>query len=500
MILTAPRRMLVLRIRGLSLLAVEATAQDCVAVVSRGQIVDVTQEALGRGVVVGMRSFEAIARCSTLELRDRDDYREEQWLARLQQMLESISPYFRRNKHALVAPLAAMTRYFGTEERVVDAVDEMGASLTQSYPQLSITVGIADSLFAASVAADLGRRVPPGESVTFVGERSVDEILPPSMSRLLREVGMGCISDFQDLDASVVAARFGGRGLHWYRLCRLDIDLAIVGDDPADIIMCTTEVFDEDTPERISFRLMQPLDLLLNTAAQRGLVLVKACITLVTTTGELSKTLEVLDGASVSELIARFRWFEQASRQRRDPLIEARIEPLQWSPLRRRQLTFDRQELKDSAIITTLTRVATLYGDDRVLVPALSGGRSLREQGAWMPWGGRWPVAQPPEDLTAPWPGHLPGAAPSLVYQHPREVWLLDAVGTPVEVCGDGIMRPEPAMLVFGHDELAVSAFFGPWVVVERWWERRSRRYVRLMVITPRGGQTRDEGVAALVA
>ncbi|MHB1732564.1 MAG: Y-family DNA polymerase [Ferrimicrobium acidiphilum] len=485
MILTAPRRMVVLHVNGLSLLAVDATQEDCVAIVGRGQIIEVAQAALRRGVVVGMRSSEAIARCPTLELRERDDHREEQWLARLQQMFDSVSPYFRQNNRALVAPLLAMTRYFETEARVVNAIEEVGRSLTQSYPQLSIALGIADSLFAASVAVGLGCRVPPGESMAFVGERRVDELLPASMSGLLREVGMEYVGDFQYLDESVVAARFGGRGLFWYRLCRLDIDLAVVGDDPTEIIMCTTEVFDDDTPERISFRLMQPLDLLLRAAEQRGLVLVKACITLVTTTGELTKMVEVLDGASATELIARLRWFEQASRPHRDTLIEARIEPLQWSSVRRRQLTFDRQELKESAILATLTRVAMLYGDDRVLVPAMQGGRSLREQGAWIPWSGRWPSPQLSEDHQAPWPGHLPGAAPSLVYQHPREVRLLDALGTPVEVCGDGIMMVEPAILVLGREELRISACFGPWVVVERWWERRRRRYVRLMLMTP---------------
>jgi protein ImuB len=252
--------------------------------------------------------------------------------------------------------------------------------------------------------------------------------------------------------------------------------------------MCTTSVFDDDTIERISFRLIKPLGELLHTAGDAGLVLVKARITLVTRAEELNKMVEALDGVSATELVARVRWFEEATRSRRAPLVEVRVEPFQWSPLRRRQLTFDRKELKESAILATLTRLAMLYGDDRVLIPTLQGGRSLREQGTWTPWSGAWPPSMPSVNgQQPPWPGRLPGAVPSLVYRHPREIQLFDATGCTVEVYGDGIVTSEPTSIAIGGERLAVLSFFGPWVVVERWWERRRRRYVRLMVMTSQG-------------
>ncbi|MCI2974801.1 MAG: hypothetical protein MP439_01815 [Ferrimicrobium sp.] len=487
MMLVQPRRVVVVDLDGLALLAVEATQDDCVAVAHRGRVAAFTKAAQARGVVVGMRCVEAMARYPELELRERDGYREEQWLARLQRMFDDISPHARRSRHAVVIPSGPIARYFGTEERAVAAVDVVGTVLARTYPQLTPKIGVGDSLFIASLAATLGQRVPPGESIRFAGERRVEELLPESMATLLREVGLTLVADFQRLEPSTVAARFGGRGLHWHRLCRLEADIGVVDGDPADTTMCTTTVFDGDTIEHLSFRLMQPLDALVSTAEQRGLTLTKAHLTLVTTTGELTKTVEVLDGVRATELIARLRWFEQASRLHRDPLVEVRIEPMQWSPLRRRQLTFDRQERKESAVLATLTRLATLYGDDRVLVPVVQGGRSLYERGTWMPWSGQWPLPNQSKDDQAPWPGHLPGVSPSLVYRRPREVRLLDAVGTPVEVTADGVLTREPVMLVVGHDELIVSSSIGPWVVVERWWERRRRRYVRLMVMTSQG-------------
>ncbi|WP_298210455.1 hypothetical protein [Ferrimicrobium sp.] len=486
MMLTVPRRMLALNLTGLSALALAITPSDCAAVLDRGRVVEAAQAAKLHGVVTGMRSSEAMARCPMLEMRERDVHREQQWLARLLRMFDAISPHFRRYQHSLVAPLGSMIRYFGSEARVFEAVESVGASLVQTYPQMGVTLGAADSVFVALLAGRLGLRIAPGDSVAFVGERGVAELLPMSVATLLREVGMERVADFQQLDAAIVAARFGGTGLCWHRLCRLEADLAVVDDDSSEIVMCTTAVFDGDTIERISFRLMQPLDALVQTAGQSGLVLVKANMVLVTKTGELTKVVEVLDGASATELIARLRWFEQATRPRRDPLVEVRIEPLGWSPLRRRQLTLDRQELKESAILATLTRLATLYGDDRVRIPVLQGGRSLVEQGVWVPWSGRWPSPSSSDGGGAPWPGRLRGAVPSLVYQHPHEIGLFDTAGTPVGVYGDGVLLPQPAVLVLGRERLVISAFYGPWVVVERWWERR-RRYVRLMVVTPKG-------------
>ncbi|WP_298345278.1 hypothetical protein [Ferrimicrobium sp.] len=487
MMLTTPRRVVALDLTGISALALDLTVSDCAAVVYRGQIVEVAEAAKHHGVVVGMRSSEAMARCPMLEVRERDQYREEQWLARLLRMFDAVSPHFRRYRHSFIAPLGSMTRYFGSEPQVFAAIESVIASLTQTYPQVRATLGAADSVFVALVAARLGCRIRPGESVSFVGERRVTELLPTPVAAVLREVGMERIADFQRLDGAVVAARFGGTGLRWHRLCRLEADLVVGDDDLSEIVMCTTTVFDGDTTERISFRLMRPLDRLVHAAEQSGLVLVKANMVLVTTTGELTKVVEVLDGASTTELIARLRWFEQATRSRRDPLVEVRVEPLGWSPLRRRQLTLDRQELKESAILATLTRLTTLYGDASVRVPVLQGGRSLGEQGVWVPWNGRWPSPMPSDDTGAPWPGRLRGAAPSLVYQHPREVGLFDVAGVPVGVYGDGVILPQPAVLVRGREQLVISAFHGPWVVVERWWEHRRRRYVRLMVITPKG-------------
>jgi nucleotidyltransferase/DNA polymerase involved in DNA repair len=62
MMLVQPRRVVVVDLDGLALLAVEATQDDCVAVVHRGRVVALTKAAQAHGVVVGMRCVEAMAR------------------------------------------------------------------------------------------------------------------------------------------------------------------------------------------------------------------------------------------------------------------------------------------------------------------------------------------------------------------------------------------------------------------------------------------------------
>jgi protein ImuB len=88
-----------------------------------------------------------------------------------------------------------------------------------------------------------------------------------------------------------------------------------------------------------------------------------------------------------------------------------------------------------------------------------------------------------------PWPGQVPAPAPAVVYADPLPAEVVDAAGTTVAVDGRGLLGPPPSRVrVRGRAWSAVTAWAGPWLVDERWWDPAAhRRLVRLQATTDQG-------------
>src|SRR5829696_6488269 len=98
---------------------------------------------------------------------------------------------------------------------------------------------------------------------------------------------------------------------------------------------------------------------------------------------------------------------------------------------------------------------------------------------------GHGPAVPRPE----PWPGQVPAPAPAVVYAEPLPVEVVDAAGASVAVDGRGLLGSLPSRVrVRGHAWSAVTAWAGPWLVDERWWDPAAhRRLVRLQATTDQG-------------
>jgi protein ImuB len=107
---------------------------------------------------------------------------------------------------------------------------------------------------------------------------------------------------------------------------------------------------------------------------------------------------------------------------------------------------------------------------------------------------GRSVEAPPPgTDGAPPWPGRLPSPSPAVVARSPLPVGVCDERGDDVVVSGRGLLGSPPATVEVDGRRVAVTAWAGPWLVEERWWDtERSRRVARLQVCT-------DDGVARLL-
>ena len=88
-----------------------------------------------------------------------------------------------------------------------------------------------------------------------------------------------------------------------------------------------------------------------------------------------------------------------------------------------------------------------------------------------------------------PWPGQVPAPAPAIVYAEPVPAEVVDAAGATVAVDGRGLLGSLPSRVrVGGRAWSAVTAWAGPWLVDERWWDPAAhRRLVRLQATTDRG-------------
>jgi protein ImuB len=145
--------------------------------------------------------------------------------------------------------------------------------------------------------------------------------------------------------------------------------------------------------------------------------------------------------------------------------------------------------------------VQALLGADAVRVPERRGGRHAADQIALVPAAAvdltdrRLDPAPRTPDGSPPWPGRLPLPSPAVVLPEPRPAAVLDERGATVTVTGRGLLGASPAALsVDGGAPVRISAWAGPWLVEERWWDPgRGRRAARLQVCT-------DDGTARLLS
>ena len=88
-----------------------------------------------------------------------------------------------------------------------------------------------------------------------------------------------------------------------------------------------------------------------------------------------------------------------------------------------------------------------------------------------------------------PWPGQVPAPAPAIVYAEPLPAEVVDADGAPVAVDGRGLLGALPSRVrIQGRSWAAITAWAGPWLVDERWWDPAAhRRLVRLQATTDQG-------------
>jgi len=124
-------------------------------------------------------------------------------------------------------PARGPSRFFGGEEMVVrhlvDAVED------------DISVGVADGLFAAVLAARSQLIVPAGEVAQFLAPWSVATLARPELAVTLQRLGVTTLGQFAALPAAHVSDRFGADAAACHRVARGESgELAGLGDRAID--------------------------------------------------------------------------------------------------------------------------------------------------------------------------------------------------------------------------------------------------------------------------
>lgn len=502
---------------------VPATAS--VAVLHANRVVACSPAARAHGVRRGLRKREAQERCPELLLIDHDPGRDARAFEPVVAAVEEVAAGVQVLRPGVCA-LAARgpARYFGGEEQAAEQIVEHIAQVCAVESQ----VGIADGVFAAGLAARVGRIIPPGETPRFLAEFPIEALGRPDLADLLRRLGLRTLGDFAALPAADVLARFGVEAALAHQLAAGHDHRPLVPRRPPPKLD-VADTYDEplDRVDVAAFAARSLAERLHERLAAHGLACTRIGIEAVTAHGQELHRVWRHDGLLTAAAIAdRVRWQLEGwlcGRRRTRPGVDS----APTSGIVRLRLVPDgivaqvglQPGLWGSAgaererAHRAFHRVQGLLGPESVVTAVLGGGRSPVDQVRLVPWGDERSPARPgcplwrsstgggdaPSDTPGsqegadqpawsgtapPWPGRLPPPAPALVLPTPLPAAVYDTTGAPVAVTARLELSGTPAQVELpGQDPMEIVGWAGPWPLDERWWAPdEARRRARFQV------------------
>ena len=480
-------------------------ARDTPAVVIEANRVTVgTPGALSGGITVGLRRREAESRCPTLNILKPDPAREAREFEKILGALDGFTPFIEilRPGTCLFATKAC-ARYFGGEDAL--AAQVLAAATATVRQEGCFGLGIADGLFAASIAARRSLRtgqpviVPAGESTGFLAPQAVSLLGRTDLSDLLQRLGLKTLGAFAALPSADVLARFGHDGVEAHRRAA-GLDEHRFVPRSSQTVMELSEELDPPTARSdiVVFAGKGLADRLAGRLEAEGLACNKVVIEAATEDGQtLRRTWRLDEGFNPGAIAQRMRWqldgwlsgagSGPSNRPPGSALAKISIVPEEVTAQRGVQLSFWGGQTEPGRRATRgIARLQGLLGPEAVVVPEYKGGRGPDDRFRLVPADAvdLMNRSATPEFLAeAPWPGHLPTPSPALVFSDRMGVGMLDGNGKGLELDGDRLSSPPACLTLSTVRRLQVTGWAGPWPVNERWWDpRASRRLVRMQV------------------
>ena len=487
------------------------------AVVAANRVLACSAVARAQGVRRGLRRREAQARCPELAVLVADPERDARMFEQVTLAVEELAPGVEVVRPGLLALLAqAPVNYYGGAQPAAERLIDRVAVRTGAECQ----VGIADGLFAATLAAHRGLVVEPGRTEEFLGPLPVEELdREPGVDRaelisLLSRLGLRSLGAFAALPPRDVASRFGSDAVLAHRLARgLDPrpparrrppeELAVsVELDPPVTRVDAAAFASRALAERLHALLAghglacTRLGIQARTLDGADLVRVWRCAEPLTPAGTVDRVRWQLDAWLTRELahraVAESGGIGRLRLSGEEVVAAGALQLGLWGDV----------GVADERAGRALVRVQALLGPEGVGTAVLVGGRGVAERVRLVPWGDERRVPDAERSASAdrelaraecqpdsadrqasraelgsagamrPWPGRLPAPSPTTVPEVPipAEVW--DAVGRPVRVTDRYVLTAAPAKVaVEGGRPASVHGWAGPWPVDQRWWD-----------------------------
>lgn len=471
------------------------------ALIEHGLVFACSPAARVAGVQRGLKLREAQSRCTDLLVLPYDPAHDarayEPVLARLEQLVPGVQ-LMRPGTSAIRA--RGPVRFYGGEEQAAAALLD-GLTVQGLLGAAGARVGIADGPFAAEQAARATsdthpvRVIPSGQSAAFLAPFPIGILVDARMGTLLRRLGVSTLGEFAALPAIDVHRRFGAIGAEAHALAgAADGRVVVARTLPKDFDAVIEFEPALEQIEQVAFGIRAAADEFVAALTRSRLVCTAIQVQLVSERGGVSERSWLhprwFTGADV---VDRVRWqLQGAASDPSDKALRSGIVRVRVSPERVDSTGNHEQGLwgtgPDERIHHGLTRVQSMLGHEGVGTAVIAGGRLLAERTVFVPWGDAPPAAAPGSN-GAPWPGNLPPVAPATVYSTRPPVTVLDEHGDGLDVDARGMLSGAPASLRIGEQaERGVSAWAGPWPVVERWWDAASaRRLYRFQIVDSSG-------------
>ncbi|WP_327309818.1 DNA polymerase Y family protein (plasmid) [Streptomyces sp. NBC_01298] len=464
-----------------------------VAVVSGGAVLACSATARRAGVRRRMRQRVAQARCPQLQIIDRDLEAEVRGFEPLVRRLETeVLPHLEVIRPGLLAaPSRGPSRYWGGETQLTD---RLRAATAEAGHRAE--VGLADTMFAAALAARTSQNVPAGATAAFLAPYPVGVLGLPRLSELLQRLGLSTVGAFAALPADSVTARFGAPAAAAHRTARgLETRPLTVRPGGEEHVVARTFEPAEIHVERLTFAAKALADQLHEDLSAAAAVCARLEVRadLAHTGQSLSRVFRHEGRLSALAVAERIRGLVQAwadagalGTGEDGGITRLMLRPEDLGPAAGRQQALFGEALTPLEVERAAARVQALLGHQAVTRVEIGGGRGPAEQIRRIPYGDDDTRRRLP---AGPWPGQLPAPHPSTVFPLPLPATLTDVHGARVVVSARLLLPAPPSMLgVEGYGEARVTGWAGPWPVLEQWWEAgQARRIARMQVTTSDG-------------
>ena len=469
-------------------------------VVDRGVVVDCCSRAAEEGVVPGLRVRAAQLRYPDAVVVSHDPASEEILFDEVVREIErSVAPSVHVVRPGVAAVAArGVARFYGGERAAAQRMSEVLTRI--GYADAGISV--ADGLFAAEVAAtDVAgpeshdpRILSPRTSRDFLAPRDVSVLArtgqaDEALVRTLRQLGLTTVGSFAGLDRQHVVQRFaeaGQRAHDWAR----GMDVTVLSahrpedDDAMEVVLDDPEPFGAQV-----VTVVRPVveEFMANLAAD-GRVCSQARILIRATAGLSERTWRQPWQFSGDDLLARLsRQLDDLSRGigefGADEFCQSGVEAVRIVPTIHRageaaEGLFGARPAEH--LVHIISQLQEKLGPEGVLMGKVDGGRMLRDRRRLIPFG---TVAEDARPVDRPWPGHLDGPAPGIVYSRPLPARLETTDGMPLTTSSD-LPSISPGWFHDGTSRRRVIAWAGPWPVHQRWWSTPAVSVERVQLVT----------------